>query len=112
MSAQAVDIMVPADLADILIAEGAARSAYERRSEIARIIAEGASAASVTIALLQGPSVVTQAARGIKRWVCERQPAASGPARLIFEFRGERVEFVVDSETDVALIAGMSPRPP
>jgi hypothetical protein len=47
----------------------------------------------------------TQAARGIKRWVCERHPAASGPARLTFEFKGERVEFAVDSETDVALIA-------
>jgi hypothetical protein len=97
-------LMVAADLAEILVADGAARTTFERRSEILRILCDGAATGSVAITLLQGPGVIAQAARGIKRWARERSEADPPAGKLTFESARGRVEFVIHPDTDIGLI--------
>jgi len=105
MSQKTIDLVVPADLADILIDEGLARSAFERRSTTVMILTEGASIASTAISLLQGPSTVMQVARGIKRWTQQHRKTAPGSDELTI-VPGKRVgvRVIIDDDTDIAII--------
>jgi hypothetical protein len=97
-------LMVPPDLADILVDEGAARTTFERRSEILRILGDGATTASIAITLLQGPAAILQTARGIKRWACAPKRADPDTGKLTFESREGKVELVVHRDTEIGLI--------
>lgn len=79
MGQETVDLVVPADLADILIDEGLARLTFERRSSTIMMLAEGA---SMAISLLQGPSTVMQVARGIRRWAQKHRETEPGSDKL------------------------------
>jgi hypothetical protein len=104
MNQKTVDLVVPADLADILIDEGLAQSTFERRSTTIMILAEGASIASTAISLLQGPSTVMQVARGIKRWAEQHRKTAPGSDELTV-VPSKRVEAgVINADTDITII--------
>lgn len=105
MPQQIPSLMVPTDLADILLDEGTAQTTFERRSEILRILCDGATAASIAITLLQGPAAILQTARGIKRWACEPKRTDPSIGKLTFESRQGKVELVVHPDTEIGLIA-------
>lgn len=104
MGQTTVDLVVPADLADILIDEGLARSTFERRSATITILAEGASIASTAISLLQGPSTVMQVARGIKRWTQQHRKTEPGSDELTIASNKRVDARVINDETDIAMI--------
>ena len=104
MRQHTVDLVMPADMADILINEGLGRPTFERRSTILTILADGASVASITISLLQGPATVMQVARGIKRWADEHRQSTPGSDRLTIVSSERGDARLVDADTDIAII--------
>jgi hypothetical protein len=107
MGQKAVDLVVPADLADILIDEGLARPTFERRSSTIMILAESASIASTAISLLQGPSTVMQVARGIKRWTQQHRKTEPGSDELTIAPNKHVDVRVIDADTDIAIIVAI-----
>ena len=104
MSQRTVDLIMPADMADLLVREGIARPTLGRRSTTLQIITEAASVASVTISLLQGPGTIVQVAHGIKRWAREHRKSTPRSDKLTI-VPGERGEaHVVDNDTDIVII--------
>ena len=104
MRQKTVDLVVPADLADILIGEGLARPTFERRSSTVMILAEGASIASTAISLLQGPSTVVQVARGIKRWTRQHRKNDPGSDELTVASNKGVEAPVINDEMDISMI--------
>jgi len=104
MRQKTVDLVVPADLADILIGEGLARPTFERRSSTVMILAEGASIASTAISLLQGPSTVVQVARGIKRWTRQHRENDPGSDELTVASNKGVEAPVINDEMDISMI--------
>lgn len=101
MGQETVDLVVPADLADILIDEGLARQTIERRSSIILMLAEGA---SMAISLLQGPSTVMQVARGIRRWAEKHRENEPGSDELTI-VSSQHIEIRVNADTSIERIA-------
>ena len=99
------DLIVPENLASILIDEDIAERTFERRSAVLRVLVEDASITAVAISLLQGPGTIMQVARAIKRWAYEHRRAARGAGRLIFESSRGKVDIVVGPDTDIMSIA-------
>jgi hypothetical protein len=104
MPRQIPSLMVPPDLADILVDDGAARTTFERRSEILRILCDGTTTASIAITLLQGPAAILQTARGIKRWACEPKHTDPSTGKLTFESKKGKIELVVRPDTEIGFI--------
>lgn len=104
MSQKTVDLVVPADLAALLIEEGLARLTFERRSTTIMILTEGASIASTAISLLQGPSTVMQVARGVKRWTQQHRKTEPGSDELTIVSNKRTAADLIDADTDIATI--------
>ena len=104
MHQHTVDMVVPADMADILINEAHARRTFERRSTTLKILAEAASVTSIAISLLQGPATVMQVARGIKRWTREHRKANPGSDKLTVVADGKGGDRTIDADTDIEVI--------
>ena|SRR5215831_221774 len=104
MRQHTVDLIMPTDMADILVTEGLAQPTLGRRSTTLQILAEAASIASVTISLLQGPGTVVQVAHGIKRWTREHRKSTPRSDKLTIETSKRGEAHIVDSDTDIVII--------
>ena len=104
MRQHTIDMVVPADMADILINEAHARTTFGRRSTTLKILAEAASVTSITISLLQGPATVMQVARAIKKWTHDHRKTNPRSDALTVETHGKEGGRTVDADTDIEVI--------
>lgn len=71
------------ELADELVAEGAARARPRPRGSIIELVVVGATTAATCISLLQGPETVMRFARAVKKLAVKKKPE-----RVVVQMKG------------------------
>jgi hypothetical protein len=103
MHQRTIELVMPDDMAQILVDDGLGELTFSRRSTALTILTDSASITSVSITLLQGPATITQVARAIKKWIDgRREDAAESDEITITPKDGEAG--TINANTEVAVI--------
>jgi hypothetical protein len=100
-SAYAMDVALPADLADLF--GDLATAPVPVRSTIATLIADGVAVTTTAITFLQGPPAAAYWVGVVRPWLRRRR--ADGVGRLLIEGPGGRLVLELTADTDLAEVA-------